>query len=294
MGHGTDDHLEHAQHAQHHAHDPFDRRVAVSMAIIAAILAAATMISHRGHTDTVRLTAEASIYKTESSDQWAFYQAKNIRSYQFQSDLMMLASLLPGEYSEAAQKIAFKRWYSQLRKYEGEDILEGDFGKLLKQMAAVFKVDLEPKAKQKNPEPAGAKKDDHGSQPGDKKNDHTSHANPKKDDPHGKDDSAGKTQGKKGELAEIMAKAKEYAKKSEEIQHQAHELHRTVDFVDIGHLGLELALVLCSVAVLTKLRSFWFAGILAAVLGTALAGYGVHRMIHVGSGGGEHHAAQPH
>ena len=35
MGHRTDQHLEHAEHTQHHAQDPFDRKVAMSMAVIA-------------------------------------------------------------------------------------------------------------------------------------------------------------------------------------------------------------------------------------------------------------------
>jgi hypothetical protein len=35
-------HLEHAEHAQHAAHDPFDRRVTMTIAIIAAMLACVT------------------------------------------------------------------------------------------------------------------------------------------------------------------------------------------------------------------------------------------------------------
>ena len=54
MSHGTEHHLEHAEHAQHQAHDPFDRRVAVSMAIMAAVLAGVTLASHRGHTEPAR------------------------------------------------------------------------------------------------------------------------------------------------------------------------------------------------------------------------------------------------
>src|SRR5690242_13805781 len=92
MGHTTPEHLEHAEHAQHHAHDPFARGVAVSMAIIAALLAVVTLLSHRGHTETVRLQAEANSIQTEGAhletmsnvkhtewaDHYAWYQAKKI------------------------------------------------------------------------------------------------------------------------------------------------------------------------------------------------------------------------
>ena len=47
MSHGMEEHLEHAEHAQHAAHNPFDRRVAMSMAIVAAVLACVAMLSHR-------------------------------------------------------------------------------------------------------------------------------------------------------------------------------------------------------------------------------------------------------
>src|SRR4051794_39260309 len=101
MGHTTDKRLEHAEHTQHHAHDPFDRRVAMSMAIIAAVLAGVTLLSHRGHTETLRLRAEANSIQTEAArlhtlaniahtqatDTWGMYQAKNIRSHEFQAYL---------------------------------------------------------------------------------------------------------------------------------------------------------------------------------------------------------------
>jgi hypothetical protein len=38
MSHGTEHHLEEAEHAHHHAMDPFNARVAMTMAMIAAAL----------------------------------------------------------------------------------------------------------------------------------------------------------------------------------------------------------------------------------------------------------------
>ena len=44
--------MEHAEHAVHAAHDPFDRRVSMTIAIVAAALACITMLSHRAHNAT--------------------------------------------------------------------------------------------------------------------------------------------------------------------------------------------------------------------------------------------------
>src|SRR4051812_34094187 len=69
MAHGTEHHLEEAHHAEHARHDPFDRRVAMTMAIVAAALACVTMLSHRAHNETLKNT-------TEAANQWAYFQAK--------------------------------------------------------------------------------------------------------------------------------------------------------------------------------------------------------------------------
>ncbi len=54
--------------------DPKGKRVGVMAALIAVLLAVVTILSHRAHTDAV-------VFKTETNDQWAFYQAKSIKSH---------------------------------------------------------------------------------------------------------------------------------------------------------------------------------------------------------------------
>jgi Domain of unknown function (DUF4337) len=239
MAEGTEHHLEHAEHAQHAALNPFDRKVATSMAIIAAALAGVALLSHRGHNDVLRLQTEANINHTEAnirhteanirhtkaSDMWGFYQAKNIRSHEFQAYLRM-AEFLPSEpgTGEARQQ-AIKYWTGQVEKYEGKKSPEGkrgDSGDLaqIKKDAEVF----QEQAREKEQE-ASAK--------------------------------------------EQQASARE---------HESHFVHHSVNWIDFGHLGLEFALVLCSVAVLTKLRGFWFSGIAVAIAGAGLALYGLYAM----------------
>lgn len=58
----------------HHAHDPFDKIVAGTMAIIAASLAIVSVLGQ--HFNTEKL-----LEQQKASDQWAYYQAKDIRRY---------------------------------------------------------------------------------------------------------------------------------------------------------------------------------------------------------------------
>lgn len=67
----TEELKEHAEHAR----APFDKRVAATMAIIAAALALVSVLGHIATTDELLLQQRA-------SDQWAFYQAKSIRRYE--------------------------------------------------------------------------------------------------------------------------------------------------------------------------------------------------------------------
>src|SRR5579871_3994376 len=62
------------EHAEHAKHDPTLAPISVTMAILAVLVAVVTLLGHRAHTEEVVLQAK-------SSDQWAYYQAKNIRRH---------------------------------------------------------------------------------------------------------------------------------------------------------------------------------------------------------------------
>jgi hypothetical protein len=173
----TAEHLEHADHARHAAHDPFDRQVAMTMAIVAACLAGLAMMSHRAHTDTLRLQAEA-------SDKWNEFQANNIRNHEYAAlaSLIDVTAAKPGK-EDAAGKVQVS-WNDKVDNYKTK-----------------------------------------------------------------------------------LPKLKEEAENKEKESHLFHE--RSTRF-DYGHLAIELALVLCSVAVLTKQRGFWYGGILAGIAGLVI------------------------
>lgn len=63
------------EHAEHAHHDPSLAPVSLTMAVLAVLVAVVSLLGHRAHTEEVVLQAKA-------SDQWAYYQAKNIREHQ--------------------------------------------------------------------------------------------------------------------------------------------------------------------------------------------------------------------
>jgi len=128
----TSDHLEHIEHNQHAAHGGgFDRRVAVTMAIVAAMLATVTMLSHRAHNKTLqllgeatRLQSDANIKHTQATDQWGFYQAKNIRGHEY-SALAKLADSMSDSAMESSKRIALTaEWQAKAKQYEDKDLHE--------------------------------------------------------------------------------------------------------------------------------------------------------------------------
>jgi hypothetical protein len=82
-----------------------------------------------------------------------------------------------------------------------------------------------------------------------------------------------KSNEKKDNLPDLIEQGSEAGKRSEELKakatatrDEAEHVHHQANRLDIAHLLAEFSLVLCSIALLTKKRSFWFAGILAGVL----------------------------
>jgi len=92
------------------ARESSDKRIGLTMAIVAVLLAVATMLGHRTHTEEV-------LIQTKAADQWAYFQAKNTRS-SMHADFAELLAALPGNEA-LAQKF---RAHSEEQKSSGEEI----------------------------------------------------------------------------------------------------------------------------------------------------------------------------
>ncbi len=106
------------EHAEHSAHDPSLIPVTFTMAVLAVVLAATTLLGHRAHTEEVLLQSKA-------TDQWAYYQAKNIRvhTYELFLDLLSVTAVKdPAEAFKVKEKYTghLERYKDDLKEIEGE------------------------------------------------------------------------------------------------------------------------------------------------------------------------------
>jgi hypothetical protein len=69
---------EHAEHAREH---PDLAPVTLTMAVLAVLVATVSLLGHRTHTEEIILKNEEVLLQNKVTDQWAYYQAKNIRRH---------------------------------------------------------------------------------------------------------------------------------------------------------------------------------------------------------------------
>jgi hypothetical protein len=227
--HGTA--AEEAHHAEHSSHDPFARRVAITMVVIAAVLAGVKVLGHRAHNDTLHHNikagqlhteadtlhtraghekTEASNASTKASNEYAYYQAKKLRQHFYETQSELLAAI-DKDGSKAADRI--KDWKANALRYKQES-------EPIRQKAEGYLKDEQQ---------------------------HLDHAK------------------------DLEHEAEKVKQEAEEKAHESENAHYRSNYYDLGEMGVELALVLCSVAILTKWSSFWYGGIVLGVAGALVA-----------------------
>ena len=72
-------------------------------------------------------------------------------------------------------------------------------------------------------------------------------------------------------MPETQKQAEKFDREADELLLLAADWHHKAERLDLGDLGLQFGVVLASMAILTKRRSFWFGGIAAALLGFSVA-----------------------
>jgi hypothetical protein len=172
------------EHAHHHDDDePWTLPVAITISILAVLVAMATLMGHRSSIEVVLL-------QTQASDQWAFYQAKNIRLHEMQGVVDMLGVLTPGEKEKA--EVLREKYQKEIERYEKD----------------------------------------------------------------------------KDQISE----------KAKELENERAVVSRREDRFDAGEVILEIALIICSLTLLTKKTAFWYSGIAIGVVGlfVGLSGFLVH------------------
>lgn len=126
---------EHAEHAHHSG----ERGIGVTTTIFAVLLALATLLSHRAHTEEVKL-------QTQVNDQWGFYQAKHGRAHEYGA-IAEVAALLPNGKTVALKDLKIsteEECGAPVEKGCNSPILKGS--PVLQQLMAEAKGEGEAKA----------------------------------------------------------------------------------------------------------------------------------------------------
>ena len=97
------------EHAEEARHDRSLAPVSLTMAVLAVLVAVVSLLGHRAHTEEV-------VLQGKSSDQWAFYQAKNIREHE---DEQFVASANNGAVAAIRERYAQE---AERYKHEKDEI----------------------------------------------------------------------------------------------------------------------------------------------------------------------------
>jgi hypothetical protein len=99
---------EHAEHAREH---PDVAPITVTMAVLAVLVAAVSLLGHRTHTEEI-------ILQNKVTDEWAYYQAKNIRRH---SDELFadLTSVIASKDADAVAKL-HEKYQAEADRYKDE------------------------------------------------------------------------------------------------------------------------------------------------------------------------------
>ena len=153
-----------------------EKSIGLTIAVFAVFLAVTTMLAHRGHTEAV-------LAQSKANDQWAFFQAKNIRSHMYEANAALAAVL--GEKGEKLKEDFHDR--SERQKQDAEEI----------------------------------------------------------------------------------------QKQAQELEKETRLMSRRAGFFDLAEIFFEVAIVLCTISLLTGAQVFWRFSFLSTVIGIGLAGWGL-------------------
>jgi len=99
---------EHAEHAQH---NPALVPVTITMAILAVLVATVSLLGHRTHTEEI-------VSQNKVTDEWAYYQAKNIRRHTDELFADLTTVIATGD-KEAAAKLR-EKYTAEAERYRDQ------------------------------------------------------------------------------------------------------------------------------------------------------------------------------
>jgi Domain of unknown function (DUF4337) len=235
-----------------HAHKSGEKGVGLTMAIVAVLLAVATLLGHRAHT-------EEGLIQGKIVDQWNFYQAKHIRAHEYGAMAELAAAIAnPG----AAKDLALKDYKKSLEEECGTPAEHGCSSPA--KDSQILKALMAPAAD-------GGSKEGKGEQEA-----ATKDGSPKE---HGKESSDAKEAKAQDEHEAKPANHKPGAvnvqEDAKEMEHERDLVEQRANFYDGAELFLEISIVLCSIALLAEMKLFWQLSFISTIIGIAVAAWGM-------------------
>lgn len=99
------------ERAEHAKHNPTMAPVTLTMAMVAVLVATVSLLGHRAHT-------EEGILQNKVADQWAYFQAKNIRRH-IDQEFADLASVMSVKDAEQTAKLR-EKYQAEADRYRDE------------------------------------------------------------------------------------------------------------------------------------------------------------------------------
>jgi uncharacterized protein DUF4337 len=99
------------ENAEHGAHEKSLAPVTVTMAVFAVLVASVSLLGHRSHTEEI-------ILQTKATDQWAYFQAKDIRRHSYETFLDQL-TVFTVQSADQAEKLKTK-YEKEVDRYKDE------------------------------------------------------------------------------------------------------------------------------------------------------------------------------
>jgi hypothetical protein len=111
-------------HSGGHEDSPLMLPVTITLSVLAVLVALVTLLGHRAHTEELLL-------QTQATDQWALFQARNIRLHEMQAVADMLGTLAPVD-KEKAEALR-EKYLKEVERYDEEKEETNDKAKELEQ-----------------------------------------------------------------------------------------------------------------------------------------------------------------
>lgn len=224
-----------------HVHRAEEKKIGLTMTIVAVFLAIATLLSHRTHT-------EEGLLQGRIVDQWNFYQAKHSRAHEYGA-IAELATLIS---NPNAKDLALKDYKKSVDEECGTPAEHGcgspakDSPFLRPLLSPVATSGTENKSEQNEPSKKEAAKD------------HEANATAS-----GKGQHEDKPANHKPGAVDVQQDAQKMEQERDVLEHRA-------DLYDGAELCLEISVVLCSIALLTEMELFWKLSFISTILGVVI------------------------